>query len=282
MKFTCRRSPVYATHGMVASSQPLATITGLRILQQGGNAADAAVATAAALNVTEPTSTGIGGDCFCTYYDAHTRTVKGLNGSGRAPHALTLEYLRDHGVTQLTTNTPHSVTVPGAAAGWADALDRYGTMPLSQVLAPAIELAEQGFPVSPITARAWDRGIPQLRNGPHGNELLIDGRAPRAGELMRNPNLARTFRELAEHGKPGFYEGRVADEIVKVLADLGGTMTTDDLKNHRTTYPTPTTTNHKIFNIINSSWRSKCAAGCKCVNRIFTNMSDRSSCSIAS
>jgi gamma-glutamyltranspeptidase/glutathione hydrolase len=249
MKFNSRRSPVYATHGMAASSQPLATISGLRILQQGGNAADAAVATAAALNVTEPTSTGIGGDCFCTYYDAKSRTVKGLNGSGRAPAHLTLQYLQDHGVTHLTTDTPHSVTVPGAAAGWADTLDRFGTMPLEQVLAPAIELAEQGFPVSPITARAWDRGIPQLRNGPHSKELLIDGRAPRAGEIMRNPNLARTFRELAEHGKPGFYEGRVAEEIVKVLTDLGGTMTTDDLKKHRTTYPDPIHTNYKGLDV---------------------------------
>ena len=249
MKFNSRRSPVYGTHGMVASSQPLASMAGLRILQQGGNAADAAVATAAALNVTEPTSTGIGGDCFCIYYDAKSRSVRGLNGSGRAPAGLTLEYLADHGVNQLTVNTVHSVTVPGAAAGWADTIDRFGSTPLSDVLAPATELAEEGFPVSPITARAWDRGIPQLRNGPHSRELLIDGRAPRAGEIMRNPNLARTFRELAEHGKAGFYEGRVAEEIVKVLGDLGGTMTLSDLKAHRSTYPDPVHTNYKGLDV---------------------------------
>ena len=249
MKFNSRRSPVYGTHGMVASSQPLASMAGLRTLQQGGNAADAAVATAAALNVTEPTSTGIGGDCFCIYYDAKAGRVRGLNGSGRAPAGLTLEYLADHGVDQLTVNTVHSVTVPGAAAGWVDTIDHYGSMPLVEVLAPAIELAEKGFPVSPITARAWDRGIPRLKNGPHYRELLIDGRAPRAGEIMRNPNLARTFRELAEHGKVGFYEGRVAEEIVRVLGDLGGTMTLGDLKAHRSTLPDPVSTNYKGLDV---------------------------------
>jgi len=249
MNFNSRRSPVYATHGMVASSQPLASMAGLSILQQGGNAADAAVAIAAALNVTEPTSTGIGGDCFCIYYDAKSRSVKGLNGSGRAPAGLSIEYLADHGITALPRYSVHTVTVPGAAAGWVDTVDRFGTMTLRQVLAPALELAEKGFPVSPITARSWDRGIPQLRNGPHGDELLIGGRAPRPGEIMRNPNLARTFWELAEHGKPGFYEGRVAEEIVKVLADMGGTMTTSDLKAHRTTYPDPVSTNYKGLDV---------------------------------
>ncbi|MFH2112093.1 MAG: gamma-glutamyltransferase [Candidatus Bathyarchaeota archaeon] len=249
MKFNSRRSPVYGTHGMVASSQPLASMAGLRILQQGGNAADAAVAVAAALNVTEPTSTGIGGDCFCIFYDAKSRAVKGLNGSGRAPAGLNIEYLADKGITSLPRFSVHTVTVPGAAAGWADTIDRFGTMPLQQVLAPATELAEKGFPVSPITARAWDRGIPQLRNGPHGDELLIGGRAPRAGEIMRNPNLARTFRELAERGKAGFYEGRIAKEIVRVMGDMGGTMTPDDLKKHRTTYPDPVSTNYKGLDV---------------------------------
>jgi gamma-glutamyltranspeptidase/glutathione hydrolase len=249
MKFNSRRSPVYGTHGMVASSQPLASMAGLRILQQGGNAADAAVAVAAALNVTEPTSTGIGGDCFCIFYDAKSRRVKGLNGSGRAPTGLSIEYLADQGINELPRFSVHTVTVPGAAAGWADTIDRFGTMTMHQVLAPATELAEKGFPVSPITARSWDRGIPQLRNGPHGDQLLIGGRAPGAGEIMRNPNLALTFRELAEHGKAGFYEGWVAEEIVRVLGGMGGTMSLGDLKNHRTTYPDPVSTNYKGLDV---------------------------------
>jgi gamma-glutamyltranspeptidase/glutathione hydrolase len=148
MKFNSRRTSVYATNGMVASSQPLASMAGLRILQAGGNAADAAVATAAALNVTEPCSTGIGGDCFCLYYDADKGRVKGLNGSGRAPAALTPGLLIDQGYDEMPKNGVHTVTVPGAAAGWVDTLDRFGSMELGELLEPAIGLAEDGFPVA--------------------------------------------------------------------------------------------------------------------------------------
>ena len=250
MKFNSRRSPVYGSHGMVASSQPLASMAGVEILKQGGNAADAAVATAAALNMAEPTSTGIGGDCFCLFYDAEKRTVKGVNGSGRSPAGLSIDYLRDHGVDgALPRFSVHTVTVPGAAAGWVDTIETFGTLTMEQVLAPAIRLGEEGFPVSPITARAWNRGIPQLRNGPHSEELLIDGHAPAAGELMRNANLARTFREVATHGKGGFYTGRVAEELVRVLADMGGTMTLDDLKSHHSTFPDPISTNYKGLDV---------------------------------
>ena len=208
MKFNSRRSPVYGTHGMVASSQPLASMAGIEILKQGGNAADAAVAVAAALNMTEPCSTGIGGDAFCLFFDAKSKMVKGLNASGRAPAALNIEFLAEQGITgRLPPTSPHTVTVPGAAAGWVDTLEKFGSMDMHSVLAPAIRLGEEGFPVSPITARSWDRGIPKLKNGPHFEEMLLNGSAPRAGEIMRNVNLARTFREVAEHGKAGFYEG---------------------------------------------------------------------------
>ncbi|MHA2315766.1 MAG: gamma-glutamyltransferase, partial [Candidatus Hermodarchaeia archaeon] len=143
MKFISYRSPVYARRGIVASSQPLASEAGLRILQAGGNAADAAVATAAALNVTEPCSTGIGGDCFCLFFDSAKKIVKGLNASGRAPADLSLNALEKIGITgELPRFGVHSVTVPGAAAGWADTVDQFGSLPLSEVLAPAIELAE--------------------------------------------------------------------------------------------------------------------------------------------
>ena len=245
MEFNSRRSPVYATHGMVASSQPLASMAGLRILWEGGNAADAAVATAAALNVTEPCSTGIGGDCFCLYYDAEKGRVMGLNGSGRAPATLTSELLTGLGHDIMPSNGVHTVTVPGAAAGWADTLDRFGSMGLSEVLEPAIGLGENGFPVAPLTARSWGRGVPKLKSGPHAEEMLIDGRAPGAGELMRNPTLAKTFRTLAEHGKAGFYEGRIAEAIVELLGSMGGVMTTDDLKAHRSTFPEPISVNYK-------------------------------------
>ena len=250
MKFNSRRSPVYGTHGMVASSQPLASMAGIEILKKGGNAADAAVAVAAALNMTEPTSTGIGGDAFCLFFDAKSKKVKGLNASGRAPAALNLEYLAEYGITgSLPPTSPHTVTVPGAAAGWVDTIERFGSMTMPDVLAPAIKLGEEGFPVSPITARAWDRGIPKLKNGPHYEELLLNGHAPRAGEIMKNVNLARTFREVAEHGKAGFYESRIAEEIVRVLEPMGGVMTVDDLKNHYSTFPEPITTNYKGMDV---------------------------------
>jgi gamma-glutamyltranspeptidase/glutathione hydrolase len=250
MKFNSRRSPVYATHGIVASSQPLASMAGLRILQVGGNAADAAVATAAALNVTEPCSTGIGGDCFSLYYDAETGLVKGLNGSGRAPAALTPGLLNELGYKEMPGNGVYTVTVPGAAAGWVDTLDRFGSMGLGEVLEPAIGLAEEGFPVAPLTARIWGLGVPSLKSGPHAEEMLIDGRAPRAGELMRNPTLARTFRTLAEYGKSGFYEGRIADAIVELLGSMGGVMVADDLKTHSSTFPEPISVDYKGTEVV--------------------------------
>ena len=250
MKFNSRRSPVYGTHGMVASSQPLATMAGIEILKKGGNAADAAVAVASSLNMTEPCSTGIGGDAFCLFFDAKTKSVKGMNASGRAPAALSIEYLAEHGITgQLPPTSPHTVTVPGAAAGWVDTLEHFGTMSMSEVLAPAIKLGEEGFPVSPITARAWKSGVPKLKNGPHYLEMLKDGYAPAAGEIMKNVNLANTFREVAEHGKAGFYEGRIAEEIVKVLEPMGGVMAVEDLKNHYNTFPEPITTNYKGLDV---------------------------------
>jgi len=138
MRFNSRRSPVYGTHGMVASSQPLASMAGVKILQDGGNAADAAVAVAAALNVTEPTSTGIGGDCFCLFYEADERRVKALNASGRAPAGLSIEYLADRGITEFPRYSAHTVTVLGAAAGWVDTVERFGTMTMGEVLAPSI------------------------------------------------------------------------------------------------------------------------------------------------
>ncbi len=165
--------------GMVATSQPLAVAAGLEILSQGGNAADAAVATAAALNVTEPTSTGLGGDCFALYYEASSGQITALNGSGRAPASLTIERLRKEGLSDnLPPLHPYTITVPGACAGWCDLLAHHGRLSLTKVLAPAIRLAEQGFPVAPITAYFWERSTERLRNAPGGTELTIEGRTP--------------------------------------------------------------------------------------------------------
>jgi len=244
LAFHSRRSPVYATHGVVATSQPLATAAGLEILMQGGNAADAAVAAAAALNVTEPTSTGLGGDMFALYYDAQTGQVSALNGSGRAPAALTLDVLREQGFeNELPPFHAHTVTVPGACAGWCDLIEMHGSLDMAKVLAPAIRLAEEGFTVAPLTAYYWQRGAEQqLRHAPNGHELMIDGRAPRPGEIFRNPTLARTLRIIAEGGKDAFYRGEIGEKIAAVVQQMGGLMTQEDLAGHTSTWEQPIST----------------------------------------
>lgn len=248
--YPSRRSPVMGRGGMVASSQPLATAAGLEILAQGGNAADAAVAVAAALNVTEPTSTGIGGDMFALFYEAKTGQVTGLNGSGRAPAALTLGLLRDtagatHESPLLPPYHPYTVTVPGACAGWCDLLARHGSLGLPAVLAPAIRLAEEGFPVAPVTSYFWRRGAErQLKSALNGVEMTIEGRGPNPGEIFRNPGLARTLRAVAESGEKAFYEGKIAEAIVSALREAGGCMTLDDLAAHTSTWDEPISTTY--------------------------------------
>ena len=252
LEFNSRRSPVFGLRGMVATSQPLAVAAGLEIFAQGGNAADAAIATAAALNVTEPTSTGLGGDCFALHYDAATKQVTALNGSGRAPAGLTLERLRQEGFLDSPTGAelppyhPYTITVPGAAAGWCDLVERFGRLPLGKVLAPAIRLAQQGFPVAPITAYFWQRGAEkQLKTAPGGQELTIAGRAPRAGEIFRNPGLGRTLVRLAEGGKQAFYQGEIAEAIVQVVKGAGGCLDAADLANHHGTWEKPVSTTYR-------------------------------------
>lgn len=240
--FSSRRSPVYGRNGIVATSQPLATAAGLEILARGGNAADAAVAAGAALNVTEPTSTGIGGDMFALYYSADTGQVTALNGSGAAPAALTLDRLKNEG--HLADSLPpfhaHTVTVPGACAGWCDLIAKHGSLSMGDVLAPAIRLASDGFPVAPLTSYFWGRGAQrQLASAPNGGELTINGRGPKAGEIFRNPGLARAFETVARGGASAFYQGEIAESIVSVLKEAGGCMTTDDLASHVSTWEEP-------------------------------------------
>ncbi|OXV09950.1 hypothetical protein Egran_02286 [Elaphomyces granulatus] len=246
--FPSRRSVVHSTNGIVACTQPLAAVAGQKILRGGGNAADAAVAVAAALNVTEPSSTGIGGDMFCLFYNAKTRNVQALNGSGRYPASATLEAIRkefkirpnEGGKIPMTS--VHAVTTPGAAAGWVDTVEKFGNgnLTLKQILTPAIELAEQGFPVSELASYFWEESEDLIRKAsPNFREMLKDDpkakdgvRYPRPGEIMKNPTLGRTFRTLAAEGKRGFYEGRIAQEVVKMVRELGGYLSLDDLKYH--------------------------------------------------
>ena len=247
LHFHSRRSPVVCTHGATSSSQTAASQIGLDILKAGGNAVDACVAMSAVLGVAEPGSTGLGGDCFAIFYDAKTKSVSGLNGSGRCPAKLSLDTLPadQHNGTSLHPLSVHSITVPGAAAGWVDAIERWGSMKLADVLAPAIRLAEEGVPIAPITAHSWQKAEELLRRHEGGHQLLIDGRAPRAGQVFKNPNLARTMRLLGEKGKAGYYEGDVADAVVSLLQSQGGFHTHDDLATHVSTFPTPITVKYR-------------------------------------
>ncbi len=231
----------------MASSQPLATAAGLEILSRGGNAADSAVATAAALNVTEPTSTGLGGDMFALYYEAGTGQVTALNGSGRAPAALTLKLVREvAGATvesPLPPYHPLTITVPGACAGWCDLIERYGTMRLSDIFAPAIRLAETGFPVAPVTSHFWQRGAErQLKTSLNGIEMTIAGRAPNPGELFHNPALAHTLKIISEGGKKAYYTGEIAEAIASTVQQAGGCLTVADLAAHLSTWDEPIST----------------------------------------
>lgn len=235
---------------MVAASQPLAVAAGTQILLKGGNAADAAVAVAAALNVTEPTSTGIGGDMFTLFFDAKTKQISALNGSGRAPATLTLDLLKKEGFRDLPEYHAYTVTVPGACAGWCDLIERHGTLRMAELLAPAIRLAEEGFPVTPVTSHFWERGVErQLRSAPNGYEMTINGRAPKAGEVFKNPGLARTFRKVAEGGKQAFYQGEIAEAIAAVIREAGGCLTTDDLAAHESTWDTPLSTTYRGYRV---------------------------------
>jgi gamma-glutamyltranspeptidase/glutathione hydrolase len=191
----------------------------------------------------------MGGDCFALFYDASKGRVLGLNGSGRAPSGLSPEKLVAEGFSKMPSNGVHTVTVPGAVAGWVDVIETFGTLTMKEVLTPAIELAEDGFPVSPITARAWSNGVPFLKTGPYSDEMLINGRAPSAGEIMKNPTLAQSLREIVDHGKAGFYEGRIAEAIIELLQFKGGTMTLEDLKKHKTTFEDPITVNYRGIDV---------------------------------
>ncbi|KAL8661922.1 MAG: hypothetical protein Q9168_008333, partial [Polycauliona sp. 1 TL-2023] len=248
VSFPSRRSVVHSTKGIVTCTQPLAAQAGQRILRDGGNAADAAVAVAAALNMTEPSSTGIGGDMFCLFYSVKDKKVRALNGSGRSSKNSTLARMRDDlgmkpGDTgDIPTTSVHSVTTPGAAAGWVDTVEKFGSGKLSmeQVLTPAIELGEEGYPVSELASFFWRNAEKAIkRASPNFGEMLKsdpkapDGkRAPLPGEIMKNPTLSNTFRLLAKHGKKGFYTGPVAEALVKVLQDLGGHYEMEDLTYH--------------------------------------------------
>lgn len=251
-----RHQPVFAANGMVATSQPLAAAAGLRALQDGGSAADAAIATAAALTVVEPCSNGIGSDAFALVWDG-TR-LHGLNGSGRAPSALTAARLRAASQTSVPLHGWDAVTVPGAPRAWADLHARFGRLPFERLLEPAATYAEEGFPVSPVVAWGWRGGVRAhagLRGEPFDEFLRVfapDGVAPAVGERRRLPDHAATLREIAATGAESFYEGGLAERIVAHAAATGGHLTVADLAAHVSEWVDPISTtyrDHEVWEI---------------------------------
>jgi gamma-glutamyltranspeptidase/glutathione hydrolase len=241
---------VVAKNGMVASSQPLATLAGVRILMDGGNAIDAAIATAAVLGVVEPMSIGIGGDAFCLFYSAREKSLKALDASGRSPHAASLEFCRKNGFAAMPQRGIHSVTVPGAVHGWTTLLNSYGSKSLREVLQSAIRHAEEGFPVAELTAESWHESQTSLKVDEGGAiNYLIAGRTPKAGEVFKNPRMAKTLRRIADEGSDYFYKGEIAQRIVLCSERLGGLFTVKDFADHRSDWVEPITVNYRGHDI---------------------------------
>ena len=245
MRFNSRRSTVLATNGMVATSQPLAAMAGLRMLMNGGSAVDAAVAAAATLNVVEPQATGAGGDLFALVYNASDKKVYSLNASGHSPAAASAEELRNKGMRSIPDNSPYSVTVPGAVSGWQALLDRFGKMSMSEVLKPAIAYATGGYPVSEVISMQWQGAAAKLEASPSGSELLLNGRAPRPGEFLKLPELSKTLNAIAEGGAEAFYKGPLATRTAEYVQGLGGWLSAEDMAGHSADWVDPISTDYR-------------------------------------
>ena len=244
------RSMVISRYGIVASEHPLAAQAGVSILAQGGNAVDAAVATNAAMGLMAPTSNGIGGDLFAIVYDATSGKLYGLNASGWSPKALTIEFLRSKGHDEMPFRGPHSVTVPGAVDGWAKLLQRFGRMTFAQVLLPAIRYAEEGFPVTEWVGMGWGQSLQLLRSNDNAaRTFLMDGRAPRVGEIFRNPDLARSLRLIATNGRDAYYKGVIGKSIVETLRRHGSVMSAEDLAEYSSEWVEPISTTYRGWTV---------------------------------
>lgn len=245
------RSAVASRYGVVASSQPLASAVGARVLEAGGSAVDAAIAANAAVGVMEPTGSGLGGDLFALVHEPGPDRLHGLNASGWAPAGLTPERLRAAGLDRMPERGALSVTVPGAVAGWWSLHERFGRLPWAALLEPAAAHAEAGFPVMPVTAGLWAQALPLLREHAGAAEtFLVDGRrAPRPGEPFRNPALAATVRRLAEHGRDGFYRGALAESIAAEVRAGGGVMDAADLADFEPEWVEPISTEYRGWTV---------------------------------
>ena len=240
------RSEVIAPHAMAATSHPLATQIALDVMKRGGSAVDAAIAANAALGLMEPTGNGVGGDLFAIVWDPKTQKLHGYNGSGRSPQALTLAHFQQQGITDIPPHGPLPVSVPGAVDGWFALHGRFGKLPMQDVLAPTIRYAREGHPVAQTIAYYWDRSVPRLSKWPGFTEqFTIDGRAPRTGELWKNPNLADTLQQIADGGRDAFYKGDIARTIDAYFKANGGFLSYTDLAAHQGEWVQPVSTNYR-------------------------------------
>lgn len=244
------RSPVLATEAMAATSQPLATQVALDIMKKGGNAIDAAIAANALLGLVEPTGNGMGGDIFAIVWDAKSEQLYGLNGSGRSPESLSRQWFIDNDYEKIPSHGPLPVSVPGAVDGWFMMHDRFGKLPMSEVLKPTIEYAEKGFPVTQLIAYYWNRSVPLLSKYPGFTEqYTIDGKAPKAGEIWRNPGLANTLKALSKEGRDAFYKGEIAKTIATYMQANGGFLSYDDMAKHQGEWVDPVSTNYRGYDV---------------------------------
>lgn len=243
------RSPVFATGGMCATSHPLAAQTAIRLLQQGGNAADAAIGAAVLLGQCEPPMTGLFGDCFVLLKPAGSEEVIAINGSGKGPSGLNAAALREAGHSTIPLDHPDAITLPGAVDAFCTLSETWGTLPLSNTLAPAIHYAEAGVPVAPRVAADWAQNADRLQGAARGH-YLPSGKAPRTGELFRMPGQAEVLRRIAKEGRAGFYEGEVAQDLIDSLTALGGSHTHADLAATRCDRSDPISGTYKDLDLL--------------------------------
>ena len=244
------RSTVIATHGMVATSHPLASSVGLDVLKQGGNAVDAAIAANAMLGLVEPMSCGIGGDLFAIYWDAKTGKLYGLNASGRSPYALDRQVFNKKGLSEIPLDGPLSWSVPGCVDGWFELHERFGKQEMARLLRPSIEYGRAGFPVTEIIAGYWSKADQAFAGHADSQAtFLIDGKPPVEGQIFRNPNLANTYALIAEGGREAFYRGSIARRIVDYSQRNEGFFSMKDFSDHRSDWVEPVSTTYRGYQV---------------------------------
>ncbi len=248
------RSEVLAQNGMVATSHPLATQIGLDILKNGGNAIDAAIAANAALGLMEPTGCGIGGDLFAIVWDGKTKKLYGLNASGRSPKKLTLDYFEKQGLEKIPSHGPLPLSVPGALDGWFELHEKFGSKPMSEILAPAIHYAQNGFPLTELIAWYMHRTVPffESKGFPNIEDTYKNqngGKLPNEGEIYKNVYLANTYKKIAERGRDVFYKGEIAKTIGKFIKEQGGFLSFKDLASHKSEWVEPVSINYRGYDV---------------------------------